>query len=150
MINGGKIGLKEYNDFCKDLKAGSILYNINAMNNWGDYLLAINVDHIRFNNFNTYTVLLLGLKKEEGKYISRDFCISLTPDHRAQIPFLKYVGYSRFKLIPVLDDIKINVGLVARFSQVDLHQFAHKLSIRKPRTHKYGKDGKPIIKKTGN
>ena len=67
MINGGKIGLKEYNDFCKDLKAGSILYNINAMNNWGDYLLAINVDHIRFNNFNTYTVLLLvGAKERRG------------------------------------------------------------------------------------
>ena len=144
------IRLKDYNRFCKDLKVGSILYNINSLNNWGEYLLVINVDHIRFNNFSTYTVLLLGLKKEEGKYISRDFCISLTPDHRAQIPFLKYVGYSRFKLIPVLDDIKINVGLVARFSQVDLHEFAKKLSIRKPRTHKYGRDGKPIIKKTGN
>ena len=150
MISGGKIGLKEYNFFCKELNKGSILYNINAMNNWGEYLLVINVDHIKFNNFSTYTVLLLGLKKEDGKYISRDFCISLTPDHRAQIPFLKYVGYSRFQLIPVLDDVKINVGLVARFSQVDLHEFAKKLSIRKPRVHKYGKDGKPVIKKNGN
>lgn len=150
MINGGKIGLKEYNFFCKDLKAGSILYNINSTNLWGDYLLVINVDHIKFNNFSTYTALLLGLKKEDGKYVSRNFCISLTPDHKAQIPFLKYVGYSKFKLIPVLEDVKINVGLVARFSQVDLHEFAQKLSISKPRTHKYGKDGKPIIKKTGN
>lgn len=150
MITCENIGLREYNKFCKDLKAGSILYNINSLNNWGEYLLAINVDYVKFSDFSTYTVLLLGLKKEDGKYTSRDFCISLTPDHRAQIPFLKYVGYSKFKLIPVLDDVNVNVGLVARFSQVDLHEFAQKLSIRKPKTHKYGKDGKLIIKKTGN
>ena len=90
------------------------------------------------------------IKKEDGKYLSRNFCVSLTPEHRAQIPFLKYIGYSKYTLVPVLEDIKVNVGLVARFSQVDLHEFAQKLSIRKPRTHKYGKDGKRIIRKTSN
>ena len=150
MTIGNKIGLKEYNEFCKYLKSGSILYNINTLNNWGRYLLVINVDHIKYNNFSTYTILMLGLKKEDGKYLSRNFCVSLTPEHRAQIPFLKYIGYSKYTLVPVLEDIKVNVGLVARFSQVDLHEFAQKLSIRKPRTHKYGKDGKRIIRKTSN
>lgn len=150
MTNGGNIGLKEYNEFCKDLKAGCILYNLNAMNLWGDYLLVANVTHVKIGYAGTYTVLLIGMKKEEGKYTPRNLCISLTPDNIEQIPFLKQVGYSKFNLVPVLDDIKINVGLVARFSQVDLHEFTKKLHIKKPRTHKYGKDGKPIIKKTSN
>jgi hypothetical protein len=150
MIAGSKVGLKEYNEFCKNLIAGSILYNINTSNNWGEYLLVVNVDRIQCNNLTTYTVLLLGIKKEEGKYIPRDFMVSLTPDLRAHISFLKYVGYSKFTLVPVLEDIRINVGLVARFSQVDLHEYAQNLSIRKPVNRKYGKNGKLIIRKTGN
>jgi hypothetical protein len=150
MTNEGKIGLNEYNLFCKGLRAGNILYNINAMNLWGDYLLVANVVHIRIGNADTYTVLLLGLKKEEGKYIPRNLSISLTPEHMSQIPFLKHVGYSKFTLTPVFDEIKVDVGLATVYSQVDLHKFVSKLSIRKPRSHKYGKDGKPIIKKPGN
>lgn len=150
MITGSKVGLKEYNEFCKNLNAGSILYNINTSNNWGEYLLVVNVDRVQCNNLTTYTVLLLGIKKEEGKYIPRDFMVSLTPDLRAHISFLKYVGYSKFSLVPVLEDIRINVGLVARFSQVDLHEYAQNLSIRKPVNRKYGKNGKLIIRKTGN
>ncbi len=150
MIAGSKVGLKEYNEFCKGLKAGSILYNINTSNNWGEYLHVVNVDRIQYNNLTIYTVLLLGIKKEEGKYISRDFIVSLTPDLGDHISFLKYVGYSKFTLVPVLEDIKINVGLVARFSQIDLHEYAQNLSIRKPVNRKYGKNGKLIIRKTGN
>ena len=150
MTSGKKTGLPEYNAFCKELRAGVILYNINNMNLWGDYLLVVNVAHIRVGNADTYTAFLLGLKKEEGKYITRNLCISLTPDKMEQIPFLKQVGYCKFKLAPVFDEIKMDIGLVTVYSQTDLHKFVSKLSIRKPRTHKYDKEGKPVIKKNGN
>jgi hypothetical protein len=52
--------------------------------------------------------------------------------------------------VPELLGLIANVGLATVYSQVDLHKFVSKLSIRKPRTHKYGKDGKPVIKKNGN
>ena len=145
-----KTGINEYNEFCKELRAGNILYNINSMNLWGDYLLVAHVTHIRIGNADTYTALLLGLKKVEGQYVSRNFCISLTPDNMEQIPFLKHVGYGKFTLVPAFEDINVNVGLVTVYSQTDLHRFVSKLSIRKPRTRKYGKDGKLIIKKNGN
>ncbi len=145
-----KTGIDEYNGFCRELRMGSILYNINSMNRWGEYLLVAHVTHIRTSDIDTYTVLLLGLKKSEGKYIPRNFCISLTPDNMEQIPFLKHVGYGKFTLVPVFDKIKVDVGLAAVYSQTDLHKFVSKLSIRKPRTHKYGKDGKSVIKKSGN
>ena len=145
-----KTGIKEYNEFCKELRAGNILYNINSMNLWGDYLLVAHITHIRVGNADTYTVLLLGMKKVEGKYVPRNLCVSLTPDNMEQIPFLKPVGYSKFTLVPVFDEIKVDVGLATVYSQTDLHKFVSKLSIRKPRVHKYGKDGKPVIKKNGN
>lgn len=145
-----KTGISEYNAFCKELRAGNILYNINSMNLWGDYLLVAHVTHIRVANINTYTALLIGMKKQDGKYVPRNLCISLTPDNMEQVPFLKHVGYSKFTLVPVFEDMKVDVGLATIYSQTDLHKFVSKLSIRKPRTHKYGNDGKPVIKKNGN
>ena len=145
-----RTGINEYNAFCRELRAGHILYNINNMNLWGDYLLVANVAHIRVGNADTYTALLLGMKKVEGQYIPRNFCVSLTPDNMEQTPFLKHVGYGKFTLVPVFDEINVNVGLATVYSQTDLHKFVTKLSIRKPRVHKYGDDGKPVIKKNGN
>jgi hypothetical protein len=145
-----KTGINEYNAFCKELRAGNILYNINSMNLWGDYLLVAQVTHVRVGNASTYTVLLMGMKKEEGQYVPRNFSISLTPDDMAQVPFLKHVGYSKFNLVPVFSEININVGLATVYSQTDLHKYVSKLAIRKPRTHKYDGEGKPVIKKSGN
>ena len=145
-----KTVIKEYNEFCKELRAGNILYIINSMNLWGVYLLVAHVTHIRVGNADTYTALLLGLKKVEGQYVPRNFCISLTPDNMEQIPFLKHVGYGKFTLVPVFNEINVNVGLATVYSQTDLHKFVSKLSIRKPRVRRYDKDGKPIIRKNGN
>lgn len=145
-----KTGLSEYNAFCSELRTGNILYNINSMNLWGDYLLVAHITRAKIDNVDTYTVLLLGLKKQDGKYIPRNLCISLTPDNMEQIPFLKHVGYCKFTLVPVFEEINVNVGLATVYSQTDLHKFVSKLSIRKPRTRKYGDDGKPVIKKNGN
>lgn len=145
-----KTGIDDYNKFCKELKAGNILYNINSMNLWGDYLLVAHVTHVRVGNADTYTALLLGLKKTEGQYIPRNFYVSLTPDNIEQIHFLKHVGYGKFTLVPVFSEINVNVGLATVYSQTDLHKFVSKLSIRKPRVSKYDKDGKPVIKKNSN
>lgn len=151
MTNGSiNIGLNEYNDFCRDLRAGTVLYNIDSTNLWGDYLLVVNVSPVRVGNAKTYTALLLGLKKQEGQYVSRDLCISLIPEYANRIPFLKHVGYCKFSLLPVLEKVNIDVGLATIYGNTDLHKFATKLSIRKPRTHKYDKDGKPVIKKPRN
>ena len=147
MNDGGNIGLDEYNGFCKGLSVGSILYNIDTTNMWGDYLLVASISHFKVGEIKTYTVILLGLKKEEGKYIPRNTSISLTPDYANSIPFLKPVGYCKFSMFPIIEEVNVNIGLAAVYGNTDLHKFATKLSIRKPRKHKYGKDGKPVIKK---
>lgn len=147
MSNEKTIGLDEYNSFCKVLEAGMILYNLDSTNLWGDYLLVASVSIVRIGNAMSYVVLLIGLKKEEGKYVSRNFHIQLTYDYANITPFLKPVGYCSFFLQPVISDININVGLVTVYANTDLHKYTTKLSISKPRRRKYGKDGNLIIKK---
>lgn len=150
MNDDGNTRLNAYNVFCQDLRAGHVLYNMDSTNLWGDYLLVANVTIIRIGDIKTYTVLLIGLKKEDGAYYPRNLSISLTPEYANRIPFLKHVGYCRFNLIPVIDDVNINTGLVAIYGNTDLHKFTTKLSIRKPRAKKYDKGGKTVIKKPSN
>lgn len=150
MSNSANTSLGAYNDFCKDLREGSVLYNIDPTNMWGDYLLVVNKSIIRVGNAKTYSVLLLGLKKEDGVYKTRNMRISLTPDYAPYVSYLKHVGFCKFELLPVLKDTDIKAGLVAAYSNVDLHQFTKRLSIRKPQRHKYDRDGKPIIRKCNN
>ena len=144
------VDIDAYNKFCSNLQEGYILYNIDSTNLWGDYLLVVNITSLKFSNVSTYSVLLIGLKKEKGKLKTRNLRIKLTPEYAKNIPFLKYIGCCKFNLIPELSDVDINVGLVAVYGQTDLHKFATNLSIGKPRKRKYGKDGKLIIKKTDN
>lgn len=141
-----KIGIEEYNGFCRELRAGNILYNTNSTNHWGEYLLVVHVTHVK----DTYAILLMGMEKTEGQYRTRNLCVSLTPDNMKQVPFLKHVGYCKFTLTPILDNVHVDVGLATVYSQTDLHKFVTNLSIKKPRTRKYGKDGRPIIKKNSN
>ena len=143
-------GLSEYNAFCKDLRAGNILYNIDSTNMWGEYLLVAHVTAVTVGGKKTYTALLICMEKREGSYIPLNRCISLTPDSAKNVPFLKHIGYCKFNLIPEFKDMRVDVGLVAVYSRTDLHKFATKLSIRKPKNRKYGKDGKLVIGKTEN
>ena len=46
-----------------------------------------------------------------------------------------------------IENLHINAGLTAIYSQTDLRKFVSKLSVRKPRTRRYDRDGNPIIKK---
>ena len=143
-------GIGAYNDFCRNITEGSILYNVDCTNLWGDYLLVANKAVIRVGNAKTFALLLLGLEKENGHYKPRNLRISMTPDHANRIPFLKYVGYCKFELLPVLNEVNVDVGLVSIFGETDLHKYTQKLNIRKPQNRKYDKDGNPIIKKLNN
>ena len=144
------VDINTYNQFCGNLREGYVLYNVDSTNLWGDYLLVADVISVRVGACKTYTVLLLGLKKEDGVFKPKNLRIKLTPEHAKNIPFLKYVGRCNFNLIPEMSDVNINTGLVTVYGQADLHKFAQGLSIRKPRKQKYGKDGKLIIKPTSN
>lgn len=144
------ISLEEYNTFCRNLKEGNILYNIDTTNLWGEYLLVINKIAVRVNGTKTYTILLAGLKKENEQYKPKDIMVVLTPDHASSIPFLKYVGYCKFKLLPVIEKADVNVGLVAAYSEADLRKYAYSINMRKPQKARYGNDGNPVIKKMNN
>lgn len=143
-----KIGT--YNSFCKGLMEGNILYNIDSTNQWGEYLLVANITPVEVGSIKTYTVLLIGLKKEEGRYIPKDTKVSLNPSYAGRIPFLKPIGYCKFSLVPAIEEVNVHTGLAAIYGNTDLHKYAANLSIRKPRAHKYDMDGKPIVRKPGN
>ena len=139
-----------YNQFCENLSEGAILYNVDNTNSWGDYLLVANKTLIKIGEIKTFTLLLLGLSKIKEKFTLRNLRIKLTPDYAASIPFLKQVGQCHFRLIPEIKDINVNKGLAVVYGNVNLWKFKQKLSIRKPKVRKYGKDGKLIIKKIEN
>ena len=142
--------LKEYNDFCHSLSEGSILYNLDFTNRWSQYLLVVNVSRVKINDFKTYTVLMLGLKKENGVFKSKNIRISFTPDYAYMIPFLKYVGRCDYQLAPIISKVNINTGLTAIYGSTNLSKYTESLHIRKPRQKKYDKSGTVIIKKSGN
>lgn len=139
-----------YNSFCKEVKEGSIIYNIDNTNDWGEYLLVVNKVVFHIAGIKTYSLLLLGLQKSEGKYKPRDLRINITPECVKNIPFLKYVGYANYELLPSIHNAVVHSGLVATYSEGDLHKYAEKFNIRKPQSSKYGKDGYPITKKLNN
>lgn len=150
MNAGNKTDLKNFNKFCSNLREGTILYNIDSTNLWGDLLLVVNISTVKIDKIKTYTVLMLGLKREEGKYVPRNLRIKFTPDYASSIPFLKYVGYCKYQLVPHLEDVNVNLGLLTVYSNTDLRKFTKTSSVRKPRKRKYGNDGELIIKKANN
>lgn len=142
--------LQNYNEFFENLTEGTLLYNIDSTNQWGDYFLVANIATVKLQEQKTFTALLIGLKKEGNTLVPRNIRIKLTPDYAKNIPFLKKVGYCKFRLFPELEEINLNLGLATVYGNTDLWKFREKLSVRKPKTRKYGKDGKLIIKKAGN
>lgn len=142
--------LFEYNQFCESISEGSILYNLDKTNGWGDYLLVANKATVKIQDLTTYTMMLLGLEKKKDKFSLRNLRIKLTPDYVKNVPFLKQVGKCRFRLIPELLEVNVNQGLAVVYGSVNLNKFKQRLGIRKPVKRKYGKDGKLIIKKVEN
>lgn len=146
----GVTELDIYNGFCKGLAEGYILYNVNKGNRWGEYLLVADVATVTFCGNATYSVLLLGLKKKNGKIVPNGIKVNLTPDHACDVPFLKYVGHCAYRLVPELGEVNINTGLATVYGSADLRKFASKLSIRKPKNRKYGNDGNLIVRDASN
>lgn len=134
--------LAEYNNFCQNLVDGTVLYNIDSTNPLGEYLLVIKVLPVSIKDTCAFTVFLMGLKKQEGKYIPTTLQYTLTPSDAKYVPFLKSVGYCTFDLFPTINEIKVNVGLVTVFGSTDLRKFTKKTSNRKPRQVKYKKEKK--------
>ena len=142
--------IQEFNDFCSSLTEGTVLYNIDKTNGWGEYLMVINVSKITLDSIDTYSVLLLGLHKEGDTFKAKNLKITLTPDYSDNIPYLRCVGNCEFILNPCISQISINKALTIVYGDTDLSKFSKKLSIRKPRKRKYDKEGKLVLKKINN
>lgn len=142
--------IETYNQFCESVSEGNILYNIDSTNKWGDYLLVANKATVIIGELKTYTMMFLGLEKKKDKFSLRNLRIKFTPDYVKHIPFLKPVGNCRFRLLPELFDVNVNMGLATVYGRADLWKFRKNMSFRKPKVRKYGIDGKLIIKKVEN
>lgn len=135
--------LKQYNDFCRNLVEGYILYNIDSTNSWGEYLLVGEKFPINISTEKTYAVLLFGLKRKDNKFVFNNTKVKLTPDCAGNIPFLKYIGKCTCTTLPDMENVNVNIGLAVAYGNIDLHKYAERLSIRKPKKKKYANDGKP-------
>lgn len=139
-------GIEDYNRFCGNLHEGYVLYNIDSTNSWGDYLLVANIAKVVLGEHKTYTVMLLGLRKEGSRFLPRNTRIKLTPEYARNIPFLKYVGKCSYSLVPDLSNVEVNIGLAAVYGETDLRKYARKLSVRKPKRKGYWNDGRRIVR----
>lgn len=139
-----------YNSFCKNIVEGDILYNLNYTNLWAEYLLVVSIITVTLNNTKTYTVLLLGMKKNGDTFEFLNQNIRLSPDNADNIHYLKPVGYCKYTLSTVISSCTINKGMETIYKNTDLWQFKEKIAVRKPRKKKYGNDGKPIIRSNNN
>ena len=135
--------LEKYNDFCKNLMEGYILYNLDSTNSWGEYLLVGEKFNIKVGNEKTFAFLLFGIKRKESKFVFSNTKVKLTPDCAGNVPFLKYIGRCKCNTFPDMSEINVNMGLAVAYSNTDLHRYAEKNSVRKPKTRKYANDGKP-------
>lgn len=135
--------LEQYNAFCKNIAEGYILYNLDSTNNWGEYLLVGEKFHVKVGDCKTYAVLLFGIRRKENRFVFNNIRIKLTPDCAANVPFLKYIGRCKCSTFPDTSNFKVNLGLAVAYGNTDLHKYAEKLSIRKPKKRKYANDGKP-------
>lgn len=142
--------ITDYNTFCTNIVEGCILYNMDDNNHWGKYLLVSNISDIELDNQKTYSVLLIGLRKNNDSFYPSGFRINLTPDYAKNVPYLKLVGYCSFKLVPVIENVNVNKAMITIYGNTDLHRYTEKLHIRKPRKRKYDNSGSLIIRKTKN
>ena len=150
MNTEGDTGVGEYNAFCRSITEGTILYNLDKANGWGEYLLVANISLVHISGYKTYTALLLGLKKNNDKLVPYNLRIKLTPDYSRNVPYLKCVGKCNFWLVPEISDVDLNMGLVVVYGDTNLRKYQKSLSIKKARKRRYGKDGKLVIKKLKN
>ena len=140
--------LSEYDTFCRNVKEGDILCGTD-INKLGELLLVAAKLSVVFDNQETCSLLLLGLKKDGNRIVSNGKRIDITPQKVSFIRYLFVVGHCEYELIPAIDKYKVNQGLVVMYRNTDLKTFSLNHS-RRPVLGKYGEDGKPIIKSNTN
>lgn len=138
-----------YNVFCKTIKEGDILYNMNKSNKWGELLLVAAKSAIVINDLETYSLLLLGLNSKDNLITTNGQRVDFTPQLASAIPYLRNVGHCKYEFFAEMKDFNVNFGMIVVCKDTDLKKYAMHHS-RKPRARKYGDDGKPIVKPTKN
>lgn len=133
--------LSSYNAFCSTLHEGDILKNLNTSNGWGEFLLVAGKSMVS----DTYSVLLMGLERNEGVFMGNGNSIYLNPDKLEHTSYLRYVGAGKFSFRPVVYDVKLDERLMNVCGRLNVRKVG-----RKPRTKKYDSAGNPIIKRTNN
>lgn len=145
-----KFAASQYSDFCRMLKEGDILYNVNKTTKWGDYFLVAAKISTIVNKTEFFSILLLGLKNDSRSLVFAGTRVDLTPQKASFVPYLKVIGNSKFSLYPLIEEYNVNNGLAVVYKNTDLWKFSSRIPVRKPRVRKYGEDGKPIVKPTNN
>lgn len=141
--------MKEYVEFCKNLNEGDILCEVGATNISSELLLVAAKIAIVIGDTETYSLLLLGIKKVGDRIIPDGKRVDVTPQKVSLARFLKLVGHCEYNLIPDIEKYKVNSGLVVYYKDTNLKAFSKEHS-RKPRMGRYGDDGELLVKSTNN
>lgn len=141
--------ISQYNNFCRALKEGDILYNKNTSLNCGNLFLVAAKGVVVLDDTETYLILLLGLKIKDDKIIPNGERIDLTPQKSYITVYLRKVGHCEYNLAPEMLDYEVNKGLMVVYKEVNLEKFL-KVFPHKPKFAKYGDDGNPLVKSTTN
>lgn len=143
--------ISQYNDFCKEIKEGDILYNIDSTNLWGDYLVVASKAVFTLGTVKTYYMLLIGLDKESSNAFKTNNCrINLTPDKADNTSYLKRIGHCKFTVELKMDNVQTNKGLMCIYEGTDLLKYYSKIHMKKPRKKKYDRNGELTRKPLNN
>lgn len=145
-----KVSFKEYNEFCKELQEGDILYNLDYTNKWGKYLLVMCKAYIRTDKVSTYCILLTGLERDADEMKPTNKRIHFTPSMAQYVPFLKHVGHCDFFFTVNTDVKNFSERLAEKYDTSDIWEYSKKIHIRKPKKRKYDADSTLIVKDTVN
>lgn len=138
--------LVEFNEFCKQLHTGDLIYNINSSNAWGEYLMVATKANIIIGKEKSYYIMFFGLRKDGEAFSFNDKKIDFTLNLDGEIPFLKVVGKCEFELKPAIIRAFSRKELIAIYKGMDLRKYTKTANVRKARYKKYA-DGTTVIKK---
>lgn len=148
MADEGKIkgtsDVERFNEYCKTLHEGDILYNIDSTNLWGEYLIVLVKHQVRTENGSTWFVMLSGARREKDSFRPTSLKVYLSPDKIGSCEYLKYIGHCKVTVTPEFGMGVVNKGLVAVYKGTDLWRYSRNTHCRKVRNRKYDDRGNPI------
>lgn len=136
--------LAQYNQFCKSIKEGNILYNRNNSSTIGELFLVAAKITVILNNIETYTVLLIGVREVGGKLVLNNQRIDLTPQKEFISSMLRPVGYCNYDYVSEITEYKLYRGSIAAYRDTDVKKFYS--NSFKTQSRRYGDDGYPLVK----